>query len=66
MFFIYYIVPTGCGERDALVRGNLMTATVVVAKQYVQGVTAPSVKGQERPRIGLAGCAGERNLPLSP
>ena len=27
LFFIYYIVPAGCGERDALVRGNLMTAT---------------------------------------
>src|SRR5436190_20042284 len=65
LFFIYYIVPAGCGERDALVRGNLMTATAVAAKQYVQGVTAPSVKGQERLRRGLAGCAGERNLPLS-
>ena len=53
MFFIYYIVPTGCGERDALVRGNLMTATVVVAKQYVQGVTAPSVKDRSSLEVVL-------------
>ena len=42
--FIYYIVPAGGGEGDALVRGNLWTTTVAAAKQYVQGVTAPNVK----------------------
>jgi len=44
LFFIYYIVPAGCDERDALAQGNLMTASVATATQYVQGVTAPSVK----------------------
>ena len=44
MLFTYYIVPADCGERDALVRGNLWTATVEAAKQYVSGVTAPNVK----------------------
>ena len=44
MFFIYYIVPAGCDERDALAPGNLMTASVAAATQYVQGVTAPNVK----------------------
>ena len=44
MFFIYYIVPAGCDERDALAQGNLMTASVAAATQYVQGVTAPNVK----------------------
>ena len=42
--FIYYIVPAGGGEGDALVRGNLWTATVETAKQYAPGVTAPNVK----------------------
>ena len=46
MFFIYYIVPAGGGEQDALVRANLMTASVDAAKQYVQGVTAPNVQGR--------------------
>ena len=44
MFFIYYIGPAGCDERDALAQGNLMTASVAAATQYVQGVTAPNVK----------------------
>ena len=44
MLFIYYIVPAGGGEGDALVRGNLWTATVETAKKYVPGVTAPEVK----------------------
>jgi hypothetical protein len=44
LLFIYYIVPAGCGAGDALVRGNLLTATVQTAKEYVQGVTAPNVK----------------------
>jgi len=44
LFFIYYIVPAGCDERDALAQGNLMTASVAAATQYVQGVTAPNVK----------------------
>ena len=42
--FIYYIVPAGGGEGDALVRGNLWTVTVETAKQYTPGVTAPNVK----------------------
>ena len=42
--FIYYIVPAGGGEEDALVRGKLWTATVETAKKYVPGVTAPNVK----------------------
>ena len=46
MFFIYYIVPAGGDERDALVQGNLMTASVAAAIQYVQGVTAPNVQGR--------------------
>ena len=46
MFFIYYIVPAGCGERDALARGNLMAANVEAATQYVEGVTAPNVQGR--------------------
>ena len=46
MFFIYYIVPVGSGEQDPSVRGNLFTATVETAKQYVQGVTAPDVQGR--------------------
>ena len=46
MFFIYYIVPAGCDERDALAQGNLMTASVAAATQYVQGVTAPDVQGR--------------------
>jgi hypothetical protein len=49
LLFIYYIVPAGCGAGDALARGNLLTATVQVAKEYVQGVTAPNV----RDRSGL-------------
>ena len=44
MLFIYYIVPAGGGEGDALVRGNLWTATVEAAKRYVPGVTAPNVE----------------------
>ena len=44
LLFTYYIVPAGGGEEDALVRGNLWTATVQAAKDYMQGVTAPSVK----------------------
>jgi hypothetical protein len=44
LLFIYYIVPAGGGEGDALVRGNLWTATVEAAKNYVPGVTAPEVK----------------------
>ena len=44
MLFIYYIVPAGGGEEDALVRGKLWTATVETAKNYVPGVTAPEVK----------------------
>ena len=44
MLFTYYIVPAGGGEGDALVRGNLWTATVETAKNYVPGVTAPEVK----------------------
>jgi hypothetical protein len=44
LFFIYYIVPAGSDERDALAQGNLMTASMAAATQYVQGVTAPSVK----------------------
>ena len=44
MLFIYYIVPAGGGSGDALVRGNLWTANVETAKQYVPGVTAPNVK----------------------
>ena len=46
MFFIYYIVPAGCDERDALAQGNLMTDSVAAATQYVQGVTAPDVQGR--------------------
>jgi hypothetical protein len=46
LFFIYYIVRAGCDERDALARGNLMTASVAAATQYVQGVTAPDVQGR--------------------
>ena len=46
MFFIYYIVPAGCDDRDALAQGNLMTASVAAATQYVQGVTAPDVQGR--------------------
>ena len=44
MLFTYYIVPAGGDEGDALVRGNLWTATVEAAKQYVPAVTAPDVK----------------------
>ncbi len=46
LFFIYYIVPAGCDDRDALAQGNLMTASVAAATQYVQGVTAPDVQGR--------------------
>ena len=46
LFFIYYIVPAGGDERDALVQGNLMTTSVAAATQYVQGVTAPNVQGR--------------------
>jgi len=42
----YYIVPAGGDERDALVRGNLWTATAEAATQYVQGMTAPNVQGR--------------------
>jgi len=44
LLFIYYIVPAGGGEEDALVRGKLWTATVETAKNYLPGVTAPNVK----------------------
>ena len=44
LLFIYYIVPAGGGEGDALVRGKLWTATVETAKNYLPGVTAPNVK----------------------
>jgi len=40
LFFIYYIVPAGGDAGDALERGNLWTATVAAATQYVQGLTA--------------------------
>ena len=53
MFFIYYIVPAGCDERDALAQGNLMTASVAAATQYVQGVTAPDVQGRSRLEVIL-------------
>ncbi len=43
---MYYIVPAGCDDRDALAQGNLMTASVAAATQYVQGVTAPDVQGR--------------------
>ena len=46
LFFIYYIVPAVCDDRDALAQGNLMTASVAAATQYVQGVTAPDVQGR--------------------
>jgi hypothetical protein len=46
LLFIYYIVPAGGGERDALAQGNLWTASVAAATQYVQGVTAPNVQGR--------------------
>jgi hypothetical protein len=44
LLFVYYIVPAGGDESDALVQGNLLTPTVESATRYVQGVTAPSVK----------------------
>ena len=44
LLFIYYIVPAGGGEGDALVQGNLWTATAQTAKQYAPGLTAPNVK----------------------
>jgi hypothetical protein len=46
LIFVYYIVPRGGGVTDALVRANLHTPTVEVAKRYVQTVTAPQVAGQ--------------------
>jgi hypothetical protein len=46
LVFIYYIVPAGGGEEDALVRANLMTASVAAATEYVKGVTAPNVQGR--------------------
>ena len=46
MIFTYYIVPAGGDERDALAQGNLMTASMAAATQYVQGVTAPNVQGR--------------------
>lgn len=46
VLFTYCIGPRGGGEADALVRGNLLTATVEAAKRYVQGMTAPTVKGR--------------------
>ena len=42
MFFIYYIVPAGGDERDALVRANLMTAS----RSGGNSVTAPNVQGR--------------------
>jgi len=33
LFFIYYIVPAGGDERDALAQGNLMTDSVAAATQ---------------------------------
>jgi len=46
VLFTYCIVPIGGGPADALVRGNLLTATLETAKCYVRGVKAPSVKGR--------------------
>jgi hypothetical protein len=46
LFFVYYIVPIGGAESDALVKGNLVTSTLEAAKRYVPGVTAPNVQGR--------------------
>ena len=46
LVFVYYIVPKGGSDRDALVRASLYTSTVDAARQHVQTVTAPQVAGQ--------------------
>ena len=47
MVFIYCIVPEGGSERDALVRANLYTSTIEIAKEHVRTVTAPGLVAQQ-------------------
>jgi hypothetical protein len=58
LFFIYYIVPAGGGEGDALAWGNLMTANVEAATQYVEGVTAPNMQGRSGLEVILQDARG--------
>ena len=46
MVFTYYIVPSGEGVRQALVKGSLYTSDVESAKQHVQNVSAHGVVPQ--------------------
>ncbi|MBV8894143.1 MAG: hypothetical protein JO266_19595 [Acidobacteria bacterium] len=59
MFFIYCIVPVDGSAKDALVQGNLFTATVETAKEYVRGVTAPDVKGRSGLEVILQDAHGK-------